>query len=122
MTEKIYQLRMDLVTHPALKAEYTKANPRLSEIYGDVPLEAIAILRNAIDGFQDIYFLRKKGIVQRHQWLNWSTSMVNVVRIPMTRQLFNLGMQRGAFDPEFVEFVAPLFETGELPDPVRTKR
>lgn len=118
MTEKIYQLRMDLVTNPVLQAEYAKSNPRLLEIYGDVPLAAIAILRNALDGFQDIYFLRKQGIVQRHQWLNWSTSFVPIARIPMTREAFNLGVQRGAFDPEFVDFVTPLFEKGALPDPL----
>ncbi|MGA8576134.1 MAG: hypothetical protein WB609_10720 [Candidatus Cybelea sp.] len=69
MAERIYQARMDLVTNPEVAKEYAESNPHLRELYGDRgTLAGVAIVRNAIDGLQDMYFLRKQGIVQDHQW------------------------------------------------------
>jgi hypothetical protein len=62
MAERIYQARMDLVTNPDVAKEYADANPHLHDLYGDHgSLTGVAIVRNAIDGLQDIYFCESKG-------------------------------------------------------------
>ncbi|HEY1654868.1 MAG TPA: hypothetical protein VGF86_07140 [Candidatus Tumulicola sp.] len=121
MAERIYQARMDLVTNSEVAKEYIEANPHLHEIYGNNgTLTGVAIIRNAIDGLQDIYFLRKQGIVQDHQWANWTSSFVPIARMPLTRSIFDNAVARGALDVQFAAFLIPVFDGNILGDPKGT--
>ncbi|MEO7202638.1 MAG: hypothetical protein ABI431_07380 [Candidatus Tumulicola sp.] len=119
MAERMYQARMDLVTSPEVAKEYVESNPHLHEIYGNGTLAAVAIVRNAIDGLQDIYFLRKQGIVQDHQWKNWTSSFVPIARMPLTRTIYDNAVARGALDAQFAAFLLPVFDGEALGDPKR---
>jgi len=118
MAERIYQARMDLVTNPEVAKEYVDSNPHLHELYGDHgTLAGIAIVRNAIDGLQDIYFLRKQGIVQDHQWQNWTSSFAPIARMPLTRSIYDNAVARGALNAQFAAFLLPVFDGKTLGDP-----
>jgi hypothetical protein len=118
MAERIYQARMDLVTNPEVAKEYVESNPHLRELYGDHgTLAGVAIVRNAIDGLQDIYFLRKRGIVQDHQWQNWTSSFAPIARMPLTRSIYDNAVARGALDAQFAAFLLPVFDGKPLRDP-----
>jgi hypothetical protein len=32
--------------------------------------------RNMLDGFQDMYFLRRDGIIAEHHWRQWTAALV----------------------------------------------
>ena len=117
MAERIYQARMDIVSNPEVAKEYLDSSPTLRELYGDHALEVAAIVRNAIDGLQDMYFLRKQGIVQDHQWQNWTSSFVPISRMPLTRLIYDNAVARGALDAQFAEFLLPVFDGETLADP-----
>ena len=121
MAERIYQARMDLVTNPEVAREYAESNPHVRDICaGDGTLTGFAIVRNAIDGLQDIYFLRKQGIVQDHQWKNWTTSFVPIARMPLTRSIYDNAVARDALDARFAAFLLPVFDGKTLGDPKGT--
>lgn len=118
MSERIYQGRMDLVRNPGTARMYLDANPILREIYPDVAaMEAIVPLRNLIDGLQDMYFLRKEGIVGDHHWRNWMAAFGPIATMPIARQIFDNAIARQALEPEFIEFLRPMFEGKPLGDP-----
>jgi hypothetical protein len=118
MASQIYQARMDLVRDPGTAKEYLDANPQLREAFPDgSSLSSVAIVRNAIDGLQDIYFLRKRGIVQDHQWQNWTSSFIPIGRMPLTRKIYDNAVQRNALDPEFAAFFLPVLDGRPLGDP-----
>jgi hypothetical protein len=117
MAERIYQARMDLVSNPEVAKEYLASNPLLRELYGEHALTGAAIVRNAIDGLQDMYFLRKQGIVQDHQWKNWTSSFVPISRMALTRSIYDNAVARGALDAQFAAFLLPVFDGKALTDP-----
>jgi hypothetical protein len=121
MAERIYQARMDLVTNPDVAKEYFESNPHAREILGsNGTLAGLAIVRNAIDALQDIYFLRKQGIVQDHQWINWTSSFVPIARMPLTLSVYDNAVARGALDARFAAFLLPVFDGKTLGDPKET--
>ncbi|HEU5479648.1 MAG TPA: hypothetical protein VFU90_07420, partial [Candidatus Tumulicola sp.] len=65
----------------------------------------------------DMYFLRKRSIVNDHHWQNWVAALVPVARMPLAHKIFDNAVERNAIDPEFAAFVRPLFEGGTLADP-----
>jgi hypothetical protein len=121
MAERIYQARMDLVTNPDVAKEYIDANPQLHAIYAKSgTLTGVAIIRNAIDALQDIYFLRKQGIVLDHQWANWTSSFVPIARMGLARSIYDNAVARGALDARFAAFLLPVFDGKMLDDPKGT--
>ncbi|HTU83190.1 MAG TPA: hypothetical protein VMF61_13730 [Candidatus Acidoferrales bacterium] len=117
MAERIYQARMDIVTDPDVAKEYLDSNPHMRTLYGNHALAGAAIVRNAIDGLQDMYFLRKQGIVQDHQWHNWTSSFAPIARTPLARLIYENTVARGALDAQFAAFLQPVFGGKPLGDP-----
>lgn len=121
MADRIYQVRMDLARSPEAAELYLDANPALREAFADgTSLESAVIIRNMLDGLQDMYFLRKQSIVGDHHWQNWVAALGPVARISLARKIFDNAVEREAIDPEFAAFVQPLFEGGALLDPKKT--
>lgn len=121
MADRIYQARMDLARNPEAAQLYLDANPGLREVFADgTSLETAIIVRNMLDGLQDMYFLRKRSIVGDHHWQNWVAALGPVARIPLARKILDNAVERNAIDGEFATFVRPLFEGGTLVDPKGT--
>lgn len=118
MMQRLYDLRSQLVNSPVAMKEYLDANPALREIYHDPEyLKSTMFVRNGIDGLQDIYFLRKRSLVDDHHWRNWTTAFVALPRMPLTRAVFENAVARQALEPEFVEFFRHLLDGRPAPDP-----
>ncbi len=118
MAERMRQARMSLTSNPRVMASYLDANPEMRELYPDVAsVETTVVVRNIIDAFQDMYFLRKEAIVDDHFWRNWMASFVPVSRMPVARAVFENAVKREAIDPEFASFLRPVFESQPLKDP-----
>jgi hypothetical protein len=67
-------------------------------------------VRNAIDEMQDIYFLRKRALVDDHHWRTWVSAFIPIARIPFTRDVFENAASRQALEPEFEAFFRSILE------------
>ena len=118
MSERVYKARMDLMQNPAIAKLYYEAMPDLAAtITEQGGLGSVMTIRNAIDGLQDMYFLRKRSIVETYHWRLWTTAFSVVARVPLTRAVYDNAVAREAFDPEFAEFLRPIFDGKPLADP-----
>jgi hypothetical protein len=118
MADRIYRARMDLARSPEAAGLYLDANPALQAVFTDgTSLESAIVVRNLLDGLQDMYFLRKRSIVDDHHWQNWVAALGPVARMPLAQKIFDNAVERNAIDAEFATFVRPLFEGGSLLDP-----
>jgi hypothetical protein len=64
-----------------------------------------------------MYFLRKQGIVQYHQWQNLASSFVPIARMPLTRLIYDNAVARGALDTQFAAFLLPVVDGKTVADP-----
>jgi hypothetical protein len=72
MSDRINKARMELMRDPAAAKMYLAAIPELARLVPEGSgLDTIVMIRNAIDGLQDMYFLRKRSIVDGHHWRSW---------------------------------------------------
>lgn len=119
MSERIFQQRMALIRDPGVAKMYAENVPGLSEALQDgrATLESVVTIRNAIDGLQDVYFLRKRGIVEEYHWRHWASSFNVIGRIPLFRLVYENAVARNAFDPEFAAHLQPLLNGRPLTDP-----
>lgn len=118
MSDRINKARMELMRDPAAAKMYLAAIPELARLVPEgSDLDTIVMIRNAIDGLQDMYFLRKRSIVDGHHWRSWTSSFAVIVRMPIARPIFDNAVARDALDPEFVAFLRPLFDGQLLADP-----
>jgi hypothetical protein len=118
MADRIYQVRMDLARNQEAAELFLAANPSLREVFADgTSLEAAIIVRNMFDGLQDMYFLRKRSIVEDHHWQNWVAAFGPISRMPLARKIYDNAVSRNALDPEFAAFVRPIFEDRPIGDP-----
>lgn len=94
----------------------------MGELYHDPEyLKSMMFVRNGIDGLQDIYFLRKRSLVDNHHWRNWVSAFVPVARMPIARAIFENAVARQALDPEFETFFRQLLDGQPVNDPAPSK-
>ena len=119
MSDRIFQHRTALMRDPAIAKAYYDASPDFAKLIdeGLVGIEGITTIRNAIDGLQDMYFLRKRGIVEEYHWRHWTSAFAVLSRSPVMRIVYENAVARNAFDPEFVAYFKPLLDGRPLADP-----
>ena len=121
MTDRIHRARMDLMQDAIIGKMYLDAIPQLKEhLPPDASLQAVINVRNTIDGLQDVFFLRKRAIVEDHHWRAWIAHFVPISRLAITRPIFDSAVARGALHPEFAAFLRPIFDGETLADPKKT--
>lgn len=122
MVQRIYDMRAQLANSPVALKEYLSVNPTMGELYHDPEyLKSMMFVRNGIDGLQDIYFLRKRSLVDNHHWRNWVSAFVPVARMPIARAIFENAVARQALDPEFEAFFRRLLDEQPVNDPAPSK-
>jgi hypothetical protein len=120
MLQRLYDIRAQLLNSPAVLKEYLDANPAMRELYHDPEYLASTIfVRNGIDGLQDIYFLRKRSLVDDHHWRSWVTAFVPIARMPLARAVFDNAVARQALEPEFEVFLRAILDGAPAVDPAR---
>lgn len=119
MSDRIFAHRMALIRDPLVAKIYYENIPDLKELTREdgQTLESLVTIRNAIDGLQDMYFLRKRGIVEKYHWRHWAAAFAVVSRVPVAKIVYENGIMRDVWEPEFVEFMRPLFDGQPLADP-----
>jgi hypothetical protein len=119
MSDRIFQHRMALIRDPGIAKMYYENVPGLSEALedGKATLESVVTIRNAIDGLQDVYFLRKRGIVEEYHWRHWASAFSVIGRAPMFHLVYENAVARNALDPEFAAYLRPLVDGRPLTDP-----
>jgi hypothetical protein len=119
MSERIFQHRMALIRDPGVAKMYYENVPGLSEALedGKTTLESVITIRNAIDGLQDIYFLRKRQIVEEYHWRHWASAFNVIGRVPTFHLVYENAVARNAPDPEFAAYLRPLVDGRPLTDP-----
>jgi hypothetical protein len=119
MSDRIFQHRAALIRDPSVAKAYYEAIPHFAKLLdeGAVGIEGITTIRNAIDGFQDVYFLRKRGIIEEYHWRAWYSAFAVLARSPVMRIVYDAAIARSALDPEFAAYFAPLLDLQPLADP-----
>lgn len=119
MSDRIFQHRMALIRDPLIAKIYYRNIPNLPEVTREdgQTLESLVTIRNALDGLQDMYFLRKRGIVEKYHWRHWTAAFSVVAQAPVARLVYDNGIEHDVWEPEFVAFLRPLFEGKPLTDP-----
>lgn len=118
MSDRIFLHRMALVEDPIVSKVYYKALPTLADGPADgAVLSSLVTMRNAIDGLQDMYFLRKRGVVEKYHWRHWTSVFNTISHAPTMRLVYDHGIEHDVWDPEFVEFLRPVFDGQPLSDP-----
>ena len=120
MLQRVIDIRTQLVNSPVALKEYLDANPAMRELYRDPEyLKSTIFVRNGIDGLQDIYFLRKRSLVDDHHWRTWVSSFVPIASMPLTRAIFDNAVSRQALEPEFETFFRSVLGGKPPADPAR---
>ncbi len=119
MSDRIFKHRMALVRDPLIAKIYYENIPNSPNINREdgQTLESLVTIRNALDGLQDMYFLRKRGIVEKYHWRHWAAAFSVVARAPVARLVYDNGIEHDVWEPEFVAFLQPLFDGHPLSDP-----
>lgn len=122
LMQRLYDIRTQLFASPIVMEEYLSSNPAMRELYHDPEyLKSTLMVRNGIDGLQDIYFLRKQSLVDDHHWRTWTAAFVPLARMPLTRAIFENAASRQAIEPEFERFFRSLLDGGAAADPAPGK-
>jgi len=118
ISDAMLAMRSGLVNSPEIMQEYLAANPQMVAAYGDVDrVRSVIHLRNYLDVMQDVYFLRKEGIVAAYQWRNWVGSFVPFARTPTFRALCENVIARRTLDDEFAGFLQAVLDGKPPPEP-----
>ncbi len=118
ISDAMLDMRAGLVSSPEIMREYLAANPQMAAAYGDADrIRSVIHLRNYLDVMQDVYFLRKEGIVAAYQWRGWVGALVPFARMPTFRTLCENAIARRTIDAEFAAFLRAVLEEKEPPDP-----
>jgi hypothetical protein len=123
ISDAMLAVRAGLVNSPEIMQEYLAANPQMVAAYGDVDrVRSVIHLRNYLDVMQDVYFLRKEGIVAAYQWRNWVGSFVPFARTPTFRALCENVIARRTLDDEFAGFLQAVLDGKPPPEPFASGR
>jgi hypothetical protein len=114
LNERVVAARGDIVGDPVLWEEFRAANPDLAQLYAEA--RPTILMRNYIDLSQDVFILRKRGIVQDHHWRNWAGSLLVNSRLPTFRRVLENTSQRKLLEPDYEAFLRGLLE-GRADDP-----
>ena len=106
-----------------MRSRNFRANPNLpagiQEIIKNVGgPDAYSVMLDSMDIAQEIYMLRKRGLVSDENWRRWmNDQMVLISQSPTFRDIFRRDADQGVLFPEFVQAFQPVFEGRRIADP-----
>ncbi len=82
-------------------------------------LDNFIAVREAMDTMQDVYFLRKDGVVTDQYWHVWTNTFFRFyAKMPTFLRVFDFAAEEGLLHPEFVSFYRGTHDGGTHADPL----
>lgn len=102
-----------------MQKEWRETQPSFGEIFDACGgLDNFIAVREAMDTMQDVYFLRKDGVVTDQYWHVWTNTFFRFyARMPTFLRVFDFAVAEGLLHPEFADFYRVSIDGGALPDP-----
>lgn len=111
MLGRYQDLRTRWLSHPQGLSGLLEVLPGLDAAIaraGDLTM--YLLFRDMLDTFQDIFFLRREGIISDDQWSMWMANhMRSPVRAPGFEDNFRYAAEHGLLHRDFVAFYEPFF-------------
>lgn len=108
-----------------MRARNLRSNPNLPPDIQEViqragGADAYSVVLDAIDIAQEVYFLRKRGLVSDENWRHWiDDQMALVARSPSFEDVFRRDAAEGELFAEFATAFEPVFQGRLMVDPGR---
>jgi hypothetical protein len=111
-----------------MRARNFRANPNLpADIQQTMEkaggADAYSVILDSMDIAQEIYFLRKRGMVSNEHWRMWmNDQMVLIAHSPSFEDVFQRAVSKGVLFGEFVEAFQPVLQGRGIEDPSAAQR
>lgn len=102
-----------------LQREWRETQPRFAEMFDACGgLDNFIAVREAMDTIQDVYFLRRDGVVTDQYWHVWSKTFFRFYsKMPTFLKVFDFAADEGLLHPDFVSFFRSAITDGLVADP-----
>jgi len=119
MYARFRETRNNFLEYPNLEREWRSTHPAFNEMFDACGgLDNFIAVRDAMDTMQDVYFLRKDGVVTDHYWHVWTRTFFRFYsKMPTFLRVFEFAAKEGLLHPEFVAFYRPILAGQPLGDP-----
>jgi len=119
MYARFRETRNQFLHFPNLQKEWRETQPRFNEMFDACGgLDNFIVVREAMDTLQDVYFLRKDGVVTDQYWHVWTGTFFRFYsKMPTFLKVFEFAAEEGLLHPGFVAFYRAAVEGGALSDP-----
>jgi hypothetical protein len=119
MYERFRETRNQFLRFPNLEREWRDTQPAFSEMFDAAGgIDKFVAVREAMDTLQDVYFLRKDGIVTDQYWHVWTRTFFRFYsKMPTFLKVFEFAAREGLLHPEFVAFYREAIAGRTLRDP-----
>lgn len=119
MLERFTELRRRRFHLPAALDDIRTASPDVAKLMDDAGgPEVFVLYRDLMDVYQEVYFLRRNGMVSDEHWRIWAeVAMVGPPTMPDFARVYRYACEQGWLDSNFIAFYEHAFHEGKLPDP-----
>lgn len=120
MYARFRETRNEFLRHPNLEREWRTTQPAFNEMFDACGgLDNFIVVREAMDTMQDVYFLRRDGVVTDQYWHVWTRTFFRFYsKMPTFLKVFDFAAREGLLHPDFVTFYRDAIEGRSLKDPV----
>ena len=117
---RLQQIRSRFFKVPDIDSELGKSQPEIMAAVDSVGGgEVYSFWRDVMDTFQDIFALRRSGIVTNEHWRLWTGSQMKIyASIPRFQIVFRVAVNELYLSPDFVRFFEPILEGRPAGDPL----
>lgn len=121
MYARFRDVRNEFLRHRQLEKEWRETQPAFHAMFDACGgLENFIVVREAMDTMQDVFFLRKDGVVTDHYWHVWTRTFYRFyAKMPTFLQVFEFAAKEGLLHPDFVAFYRPVITGSAVGDPAR---
>ena len=119
MYARFRETRNQFLHFDNLMHEWRETQPRFAEMFDACGgLDKFIAVREAMDTMQDVFFLRRDGVVTDQYWHVWTNTFFRFyAKMPTFVKVFEFAADEGLLHPDFVSFFRPAISDKPLADP-----
>ena len=119
MYARFRETRNQFLRFENLQNEWRETQPRFAEMFDACGgLDNFIAVREAMDTMQDVYFLRRDGVVTDQYWHVWTKTFFRFyAKMPTFLKVFEFAAGEGLLHPDFVSFFRVAIDDRALADP-----